>query len=172
MPKRLMLPADLPAESVVAIVDSREQTPLDLTPLTVVQGTLATGDYSVRGLEHVIAIERKSESDLLACMGQERERFEREVQRLLGYPCRALVIESCWPSFDRGAWRSRITPAAAIGSLLGWTAAGLPIVMAGDHQRAGQYVAKLLYIAARRRYREARMLLADRDEQLAEGSAA
>ncbi len=85
--------------------------------------------------------------------------IEREVQRLLSYPIRALVIESTWQEFEAGDWRSKIKPASVIGSLLGWSALGLPIVMAGTHQQAGRYVSRLLFIAARRRWREARALL-------------
>ena len=118
----------------------------------------------VAGLENIVAIERKSLSDLLACIGQERERFDREVIRLLAYPVRALVVESTWAELESGDWRSKITPAPAIGSCIGWIAAGVPIIMAADHARAGRYVAKLLYTAARRRWREARALLATSDD--------
>jgi ERCC4-type nuclease len=152
------LPADLLPEAVTAIIDTREQMPLSLEPLRVEVGTLTTGDYSVRGLEHLIAVERKSLADLLNCVGQERERFDREVQRLLAYPVRALVVEATWADVEQGQWRSKVTPAAAIGSLLGWIATGLPVVMAGSHERAGRYVSRLLYIAARRRWRELRAL--------------
>lgn len=154
------LPAQLQPDQVTAVCDSREQTPLDLTPLRTVRVGLATGDYSVVGLEHVVAVERKSLSDLVACIGVERERFDREVQRLLAYPTRALVIESTWLEIEAGGWRSKVTPAAAVGSLLGWIASGLPVVMAGDHERAGRYVSRLLFTAARRRWREARQLAA------------
>lgn len=154
------LPAELRPEQVVAVVDTREQLPLDLSPLAVEVGTLTTGDYSVRGLENVIAIERKSLSDLLGCIGQERERFDREVLRLLAYPCRAIVIESTWADLEAGDWRSKVTSSAVIGSCLGWIAAGVPIVLAGDHERAGRYVSRLLFTAARRRWREARALAA------------
>jgi DNA excision repair protein ERCC-4 len=158
--RRSPLPAELRAESVTAIIDTREQSPLDLAPLRTVADTLATGDYSVAGLESVVAVERKSLPDLLGCIGQDRERFEREIVRLLGYPCRAIVVESSWAALEAGGWRSHVTPAAAVGSCIGWIAAGVPIVMAGDHERAGRYVAKLLYTAARRRWREARQLAA------------
>lgn len=161
------LPADLSAESVVAVIDKREQRPLNVSPLQSVLGTLTTGDYSVRGLEHVIAIERKSLDDLLGCVGTERERFDREVQRLLAYPCRALVVKSIWPAIEAGGWRSKISPNAAIGSLLGWVAMGLPVIMADDHERAGRYVSRLLFTAARRRWREARALLAVAEVQTA-----
>lgn len=153
------IPADIAPERITAVVDTREQAPLDLSPLHTIAGTLATGDYSVRGLERLVAIERKSLPDLLACVGQERERFDREVQRLLAYPVRALVVEATWRDLEAGDWRSQVTPAAAVGSALGWIAAGLPVVMAGDHQRAGRVAGRLLYIAARRRWREARALV-------------
>ncbi len=150
--------AELKPEAFTAIVDSREQKPLDLSPLRSEVGTLVTGDYSVKGLEHVIAVERKSLHDLLACVGRDRARFEREIRRLPAYPTRVLVVESTWAKIEAGGWRSRITPAAAMGSLLGWVAVGLPVIMAGDHERAGRYVSRLLFIAARRRWRENRAL--------------
>ncbi len=153
------LPVELKPETVVAIVDTREQLPLDLSPLRCEPSTLDTGDYSLKRLERVVAIERKSLPDLLGCIGRDRERFDREVQRLLAYPVRALIVESTWPDLERGEWRSKITPAAAIGSCLGWIAAGLPIIMAGDHERAGRYTSRLLFTAARRRWRESREFL-------------
>jgi len=155
------IPADLLPGSVTPAIDPREQLPLVLPSLAPpVFKTLVTGDYSVVGLEHVVAIERKSLDDLLACVGQERERFGREVVRLLAYPVRCLVIESGWMALERGEWRSKVTPQAAVGSVLGWIAAGLPVVMAYDHTRAGKYVARILFTAARRRWREARELVA------------
>jgi hypothetical protein len=50
------IPAEPAAENLVALIDTREQTPLDLAPLRTERATLATGDYSLRGLENVIAI--------------------------------------------------------------------------------------------------------------------
>ena len=62
-----------------------------------------------------MAIERKG-ADLLQAIGAERERFEREIQRLLAFPVRAIVIEATWGELERGDWRSKVTPAAAMGS--------------------------------------------------------
>lgn len=45
------------------ITDTREQTPLVFTNLVTVAGTLTSGDYAPRGLEHLAAIERKSAAD-------------------------------------------------------------------------------------------------------------
>ncbi len=75
------IPTDLKPEHVVAVIDTREQLPLDLTPLRAVEGTLTTGDYSVVGLEHVVAIERKSLPDLLGCIGRARQLARLDGQR-------------------------------------------------------------------------------------------
>jgi len=157
----MKLPAELAIEGITAICDTREQMPLDLSPLRTIRGTLATGDYSVVGLEHVVAIERKSLEDLLHCVGAERERFDREVQRLLAFPVRVLVIEAGWMALERGDWRSKVTPGQVVGSVLGWITAGLPCVLAYDHPRAGRFVSRILFTAARRRWREARALVAN-----------
>ncbi len=158
---RSPIPTELRPDQVTAIVDSRERLPLGLEPLRSEPGTLTTGDYCVKGLESVIAIERKSLSDILGWLCGEREAISTgEVMRLLAYPCRCIIVESTWPELERGEWRSKVTPSAAIGSCLGWIAAGVPVVMAGDHARAGRYVSRLLFTAARRRWREARALIA------------
>jgi len=151
------LPAKLLPESVSAIVDTREQRPLDLAPLRVQRGTLDTGDYSLAGCDQ-IRIERKSLEDLIGCVGRERERFDREVQRLLAYPVRVLLIEATWAQIELGQWRSKITVEQAMGALMGWQASGLSIHMVGDHERAGRHTARLLFTVARRRYRELRTL--------------
>jgi len=46
---RSTIPATLKPEAVTAIIDTREQMPLDLSPLQTVTGTLDTGDYSIVG---------------------------------------------------------------------------------------------------------------------------
>lgn len=153
------IPATLRPEWITAIIDTREQLPLDLSPLRTTTATLPTGDYSIQHLEHIIAVERKSLSDLLSCIGTDRQRFDREVMRLLAYPVRALVVESDWQTIEAGDWHSQVTASAAVGSCLGWIASGLPVVMCGSHARAGRYVARLLFTAARRRWREARSLV-------------
>jgi len=158
------LPATLAPESIIVTVDTREQTPLDLAPLSAERGTLDTGDYALASCPDVCRIERKSLVDLVGCVGVDRDRFGREVSRLLAYPVRVLIIESTWETIESHEpampqWRGKVTKEAVIGSLLGWQAAGLSIHMAGDHARAGRHVARLLYTVAKRRYRELRSLV-------------
>ena len=150
------LPAKLDPSQLVCIVDSREQFPLDLSPLRNEVGTLATGDYSLKGLEHLVTIERKSLDDLLGCVGRDRDRFERELQRMLAYPVRILLIETSWAEIELGQWRSKLTSSQVLGSLIGWSAQGIQLAMVGDHSRAGRFASRLLYTIARRRYQELR----------------
>lgn len=157
---RHLLPAEPNPAGITAVIDNREQLPFELSPLQMEPGTLAAGDYSVKGLEAFVALERKSLSDLVSCCGNERHRFERELQRLLGYPARAVVVEASWADLERGEWRSAISPQSVFSSVTGWIALGVPFVLAGDRELAQRFATKFLYIAARRRWREARALIA------------
>lgn len=145
---------ELRPEDITAIVDPREQRPWALTPLKTEVATLYTGDYSVKGLENVIAIERKSLEDIIGCVGQNRERFEHCIKRMLAYPVRAVIVEATWADLEGGAWRSKISPASAVGSVLGWVARGIPFQFAGDASKASTMAARLMFIAARRRWEE------------------
>lgn len=88
------------------------------------------------------------------CIGQERERFERVVRRLLAYPIRSIVVEGTLPQIERGEYRSKVHPNAAIGSIMGWQAKGITFLFCENHQMAGKLTAKFLFSAARARYRE------------------
>ncbi len=138
---------------VTAIIDNREQLPLDLSPLRTTPGTLQTGDYSCLGLEDEIAIERKSMADLISCVGVERERFERELKRLQAFAVRAVIVEATWSDLQAGQWRSKVTATAAVGSVLAWVGDGIPFLFVGNHHEAGRVVARLLFVTARRRWR-------------------
>lgn len=154
------LPAELPAESVEVLVDSREQLPWALSPLRTREGSLQTGDYCLSAAPNALRIERKSLDDYLACCGVERERFTREMERMLAFPCRVLVIESSWGVLSTGGWRSKITPASVVGTTVGWLEMGIQVVLAGDRMHAEDFAKRLLYLAARRRWREARGFVA------------
>ena len=132
------------------VIDSREQSPLVFGNLPAEVGTLDTGDYSVRGLEHLIAVERKTLGDLLGCVGKDRSRFKRELQRLRAYRFRLLVVETDAATLDAGDWTGKIQPAHVLGSLAAWTAQyNLPAWLGGDHEASGRFVERFLRQAAR-----------------------
>ncbi len=152
----MRIPAELKPEEITVLVDTREQAPWDLSPMQTERATLTTGDYTIGGLEHVVCLERKSLPDLVQCAGKHRDRFDRVVNRMLAYPARALIVESTCRRIESGDYDSKVHPNAVIGSLLGWTAMGLPVVMAGNRRRAAKYGSQLLLTVARRRWRELR----------------
>lgn len=120
------------------IIDTREQTPFIFGPeVATAPGTLASGDYSLSGLTDLIAIERKSLPDLCACIGRERDRFKRELHRLQAYRCRAVIVETDMSTVMAGTYRSKVAPAAVLGSCSKWMVRyGVPFVFAGDHGAA------------------------------------
>lgn len=75
------------------LVDTREKKPLSFKHLQAEKETLLSGDYSVRGLADVFAVERKTMADLLRSLSSERKRFMHELHRLRGFAnARLLVI--------------------------------------------------------------------------------
>ena len=161
----MKLRAELPKSAIVGLVDTREQRPLYLPGICTEPASLATGDYSLRGAEAAVAIERKSLEDLVACCGRERERFEREVQRLLAYPVRAVVIEANWEDIELANWRGRLNAKQVGASLVSWQVRGLPIIMAGHPERAGRLVSAMLRRVAIHRWRELRTFAAGLDDE-------
>ena len=76
----------------VLLVDTREQRPLQFSHLPAESATLMTGDYSVKGLEEMFTVERKSMADLAGSLTRERARFMREMHRLRGFAYPYLLV--------------------------------------------------------------------------------
>ena len=109
---------DLAGTSPTIIVDTREQCPLIFERLESRPGTLQSGDYSVAGLQDLFSIERKTVSDLVGCcMGENRERFERELQRLRGYRFKRLLVVGSEAEILAGQYHSNIKPQAVMATL-------------------------------------------------------
>lgn len=80
-------------EGFYLIQDTREQKPLFKPAPWIIEKGLKSGDYSIKGFEDTIAIERKSINDLYGSLGVGRKRFEAELGRLLDYAWKGLLIE-------------------------------------------------------------------------------
>lgn len=126
-------------QPIQIIQDSREQTPFafDGYPVEVAVGTLEAGDYSLAGFERRVAVERKSLPDLVACLGVERERFARELARLRGYDCAAVVVEATADDLRAGHFRAKLNPEAAWQSVLAFTQRyRIPFIFCDDRSDA------------------------------------
>lgn len=127
------------------VIDSREQLPLAFGNWPTAFAALRSGDYSIAGYEDRIAIERKSLPDLFACVGRERERFERELERLASLDYAALVIEAPLERLLRGYQRSQVPGRTVVGSLLAWSVEyRLPVFAVRGRRMAAAVVRKLL----------------------------
>jgi len=121
--------------AVPVVIDTREQLPFAFAgfkcdaadgggPLTVPtrRGTLASGDYSLVGYEHRLAVERKSLADLYGTLGKGRERFERELERLARFDFAAVVIEATWPEVcAEPPPHAQLPPKTVFRSILAWS---------------------------------------------------
>lgn len=124
-------PVPFPA---VVLVDSREQLPYEfagltadrrdgggLLAVTVRRAGLPTGDYSLDGYTDRVAVERKSLNDLYHTLGQERERFERELERLAAMTWAAVVVEAEWSVIlGNPPAHSKLNPKTVLRSVLAW----------------------------------------------------
>jgi ERCC4-type nuclease len=104
-----------PKQPLRIVCDSREQWPFRFEgyPVEVTVGTLATADYSLVGFTDRIGIERKSMQDLIHCLGPDRERFTRELQRLRGFDAACIIVEQPQSVLRLGHFRSRMDAGAA-----------------------------------------------------------
>lgn len=145
--------AERALEGFTVLIDTREQRPLAFTVSTE-RATLPTADYSCRvgalDLREQVAIERKSISDLCGCIGGERERFERCLERLAKFPYRALVIEGDARKVALGDPRTKLKPQHIMGSLMAWGMKHqLPITFMPDRAWAARWVERSLFFAAK-----------------------
>lgn len=171
---KYLLPAEPKVSDLQLVFDDREKIPFDLERFgfRVIYQRLVTGDIAIDGMLNFCRLERKSLSDLVGTFGGGRGNFDEEALRLLAFPCRCVIVEASWADLEAGNWRSKITPKSVVGSVLGYIEMGLPFILAGSREKAEEYAAKLLFISARRRWRELRGLVANCVEEPAHLEAA
>lgn len=135
---------DIPDPMV--LVDSREQTPLPLflNHPNWIGGErrtkLAVGDYSIVGMEDLIALERKSMSNIISSTMVNRERFIRSCARLAGFRWKAILIEATYEDMKSPYWHiedlvTQAHPNAVCGTLDAIEAKfGIPVLYASRNR--------------------------------------
>jgi DNA excision repair protein ERCC-4 len=129
--------------SLSLIIDTREQMPygFERYGCKTIAAALPAGDYAPVGYEGCAAIERKTIDDLVSClMGNNRDRFERELSLLKAYALGTVVVEGALDDVANHRYRSRMQPHAALQSILTFQVRyDVPFVWAGSRQ-GGEYV--------------------------------
>lgn len=153
--------SDLPTITApfTVLIDGREKAPYRFTGIDsdardgrrkIIVPTkwahLKSGDYTVDGLQDIIAVERKSIEDLFSTLGQHRQRFEAEHSRLAAFRRAVVIIEATWLEILH--WppsQSRLNPKTVFRTALSWHARyGVPWIVAEDRRFAEIYTYRFL----------------------------
>lgn len=128
------------------VVDSREQAPFPFEGLVTVRKKLDAGDYSIEGLEHKVAVERKNKSDAWGCMADSRARFERCAERLAALDRALIVVECSLADFCvRPHQIERVNVASAVGGYISiMVRYGIPVVWCDTRAYAERVTARFL----------------------------
>jgi ERCC4-type nuclease len=122
------------------IVDTREQAPFTFLNMPaykqdlpsdkkdrkgillvdVKKVALKTGDYSIEGMEDEVAVERKSLEDLFNCVGNDRTRFEKQLERLSQLKRACIMVEGDWNAVIGGVKHSELTGKHILSSVIAW----------------------------------------------------
>lgn len=150
------------------LVDDREGLPYDfagfhagakeghtLLEVPVRRKRLETGDYSIEGLEGQVIVERKSLHDLYSTLGQGRDRFKAEHERMAQVPKARVVIEATYEDvLFRPPSLSRLNPKSVHRTMLAWSIRfGVPWFFAGSRDLAHLYTFRFLQYAWREHQR-------------------
>jgi ERCC4-type nuclease len=135
----------------IAIVDTREQNPLSFRRFhgwfqKIEYRALKLGDYSVKGMEDTLAVERKDLADLIQSFTTNRAVFVARLRRMSELPHSLLVVTSSLTEIKseypyRAANPNRITQ-SLIAVLTGLR---LPFICTDTHQLGEEIVASYLY---------------------------
>lgn len=113
---------------------------------------LKTGDYTVEGMEPLLALERKSLADAVNCTVGSRRRFLAECERLAAFQWKAILIEATYEDIKSGFARFEIPSDLHPNALLGTYDAieakfGIPIIYTSTNralaaERAASWLSK------------------------------
>jgi DNA excision repair protein ERCC-4 len=129
------------------VVDTREQEPYAFESLRVtsVRRALPAGDYSIAGLETIVAVERKTLDDFVSTVVWSRDRFRRELDRLRDYTAACVVVEADLRQVLKGQYWSNARPASVLGAAIAIIVdSGVPVFFCSDREAARLFVERYL----------------------------
>jgi ERCC4-type nuclease len=132
------------------VVDTREQEGYTFDPRLVlaVRRALPAGDYSIAGLETIVAVERKALDDFVSTVIHCRERFRKELRKLSGYRAACIVVEGGLPEVLLHRYHGEAHPNAVVGSALSIILDfRVPVFFCSNRQAACQFVQAYLLAA-------------------------
>lgn len=140
-------------DKIPLIIDTREQLPwsFDSELFTSERGTLVTGDVSVKGLESVLSIERKTLGDAVNSFIHDWNRERRKYYRLASFDHPLFIIESTVQDILDHKYESDAEPLSVIGRINSLMIDhGLPVLFAGSRAVAETFAERWLIQAYRK----------------------
>lgn len=135
------------------LIDRREQRPWAFPTDTfdVLPATLATGDYSIAGLQDRVACERKSIGDLVSTVIHDWLRFRRELYRLAAFDFAAIIVEADVSDLWEKRYESEAEPASVWGRCNDcFITHGVPVLWWGSRKYCEPSVHRLMTMLARK----------------------
>lgn len=135
------------------VVDTREQLAWSFDPAVAgtVRRALPAGDYSLDGLELVVAVERKSLDDFVGSAIRDWIRFRKELRRLAGYESAVVAVEANVEDVVHHKYNSDAHPNSVLGRaqsiLLDY---GVPVQFWGPRPAARMMSERFLLLAHKR----------------------
>jgi ERCC4-type nuclease len=107
---------------------------------------IRTGDYSIKGFERKITIERKTLTDLYSSLSTRRIKFMEEMERVQYFDCKVLLIESTYDQVINASRTSRVRKysklprASVLGSLVKINMEfGITVIFAGNRKNGEEW---------------------------------
>jgi ERCC4-type nuclease len=130
------------ASPLLLYEDTRQQAKLPWPAgVTIERRTLKEADFTTPALLGIAAIELKR-GDFPRAVGFDRERFDRELDRLRPYRWKCIVIAN---DLQRIYRETQVHPHAILGSIASWYARyDVPCLFVGDDAAAARFIAGML----------------------------
>lgn len=136
-------PKSPPPPPLTILIDTREPfaqaysfEAFEPAPATI-RRKLPEGDYSIAGLEALIAVERKTLDDLAGSITKDRFWAEMERARSGGYRRFLLLVEGSIADVQAHRYAGGVHPRSILGATFALhSGAGIPTIWAGDRQGA------------------------------------
>jgi len=140
-------------EKPIIIVDTREKDPYKFRASASCDGyelsKLDTGDYSIKGYESLITIERKNSiNELCLNLGKHRQRFEAELERMKDIEKKYVIVEDTWDSIFEYKKFTQMKGSVIFNSIIALSLRyDVPFIFAGNKKMA-QAITRTLLIKA------------------------
>lgn len=129
------------------VIDTREQTPWTFPDgIKTVRRGIHFGDYTLDGLDEIVAIERKSAMDMIGCVGQSRGRFEKHLYGLADLPFAHVIIECSMRALCETCSKTGVNVSSLVGTIVAWQAAtGVHFWTPDDRRFAAALAVRILF---------------------------